>query len=135
MKKRLFVLLLAAVTAFSAVSLAGCGKKENGIAPVDDSASETVYTPTFMYFVSNADADYEAALAAAAELEEEYGERVKFDIHNIDETPEDKDNFPVEGATPALIMLNTKNDISSFQFKCADKETLKNDIETALAGE
>lgn len=90
-------------------------------------------TPTFMYFVSKSDADYAAGLSAVESLKNEYGDKVKFEIADIDEKPELKDNFQlVVGQTPALIMLNTSNDISALEFKCTDTDTLKKDIENAL---
>ncbi len=96
-------------------------------------AEEKVYTPTFMYFVSKSDADYDKAMTAVKELQGEYGDKVKFDIVDVDEKPEAKENFQmVDGNTPFLIMLNTNNDISAFEFKCADKEKLAADIENAL---
>lgn len=90
-------------------------------------------TPTFMYFVSKSDADYAAGLSAVESLKKEYDDKVKFEIADIDEKPELKDNFQlVVGQTPALIMLNTSNDISALEFKCTDTDTLKKDIENAL---
>lgn len=90
-------------------------------------------TPTFMYFVSKSDADYAAGLSAVESLKKEYSDKVKFEIADIDEKPELKDNFQlVVGQTPALIMLNTSNDISALEFKCTDTDTLKKDIENAL---
>ena len=123
MKKRIFGLGMAALMMLSIMAMSGCGKKED------------VYTPTFMYFVSESEANYDDAMIVAAELQEEYADKVTFDIHNIDETPEDKENFPVDGMTPALIMLNTSNDISAMEFMCVDKDTLTKDIENALNGE
>ena len=125
MKKRIFSLGLAIMLMLSAAAMTGCGKKEQ----------EQVYTPTFMYFVSGSDENYDEAMAVVEELKAEYEGQITFDIHNIDETPEDKTNFPVEGMTPALIMLNTSNDISAMEFMCADKDKLKDDIENALNGE
>lgn len=93
---------------------------------------EKVYTPTFMYFVSNSDADFEKTAAMLDELKKEYGDKITFEIKNIDDEPELKDNFPVEGQTPALIMLNTSNDISAFEFQCRDKDKLIECIKNAL---
>lgn len=93
---------------------------------------EKVYTPTFMYFVSNSDADFEKTAAMLDELKKEYGDKITFEIKNIDDEPELKDNFPVEGQTPALIMLNTSNDISAFEFQCSDKDKLIECIKNAL---
>lgn len=90
------------------------------------------YMPTFMYFVSNSDADFKNTQKMIDELKKEYDGRVKFDIINIDEQPEMKKSFPVEGQTPALIMLNINNDISAFEFVCNDKQKLVKSIEDAL---
>lgn len=93
---------------------------------------EKVYTPTFMYFVSSKDDGFENTNKMLEELKKEYSDKITFDIRNIDEDPETVKNFPVEGNTPTLIMLNTKNDICAFLFKCSDKEQLKQEIEKAL---
>ena len=136
MKKRILSFGMAVVLMLSAAAMTGCGKKDGGSSDTADTKQEEkVYTPTFMYFVSGSDANYDEAMAVVSELEKEYEGKITFDIHNIDETPEDKDNFPVDGMTPALIMLNTSNDISAMEFMCADKDRLENDIETALNGE
>lgn len=103
-----------------------------GSAVSSETAPEKKVTPTFMYFISASDAEYEKTNAMLDELQKEYEGRINFDIRNIDENPEDKKNFPVDGQTPALIMLNTSNDISGLEFKCNDKETLVKDIENAL---
>lgn len=98
-----------------------------------ESSSETQkVTPTFMYFISESDTGYEQTNIMLKELQEQYGDSVRFDIVNVDENPEAKKNFPVDGQTPALIMLNTSNDISALEFQCSDKDTLIKDIENAL---
>lgn len=99
----------------------------------ESSAEEQVeVTPTFMFFSSKSDADYESTMAAVNELQEAYGDRIKFDLIDIDENPEAKENFPVEGQTPVLIMLNTSNDISAFEFKITDKAKMEDTIKNAL---
>ena len=90
-------------------------------------------TPTFMYFVSNSDENFDKTNEMVAELETEYSQDIKFEIINVDENPEAAENFQlVQGQTPALIMLNTNNDISAIEFKCSDKEKLTSDIKAAL---
>ena len=137
--KKILVLGLVAIMSLSLISMTGCKKNNENtdelqiVESVDDDGKR--YTPTFMYFVSGADADFDKAMEVVVELKAEYGEKIKFDIHNIDETPEDKENFPVDGMTPALIMLDTKNNISAMEFKCTDIEKLKNDIDMALAAQ
>lgn len=93
---------------------------------------EKTFTPLFMYFVTKSDKNYSEYMAVVEELKKEYKGRVEFDIIDIDENPEAKDNFPVENATPLLIMNDTKNTISGFGIKCADKEQLKQYIEAAF---
>ena len=124
MKKRITAALVAAITAAS-LMLTGCGGTKT------ETAQEKV-TPTFMYFVSNSDADFDSTQSMMKELEDEYTDKVNFNIINIDENTEAATNFPVQGNTPMLIMLNTSNDISAMAPKCSDKEELKGYIDTAL---
>ena len=93
---------------------------------------DKVSGPTFMYFISNSDSDFDKTNEVIEELKEEYEGKVNFDIRNIDVTPEDKDNFPVDGNTPMLIMLDKSNDICAFNPKCNDIQTLRESIELAL---
>lgn len=95
---------------------------------------QKVYTPTFMYFVSNSDEGYDATMVMIEELKKEFDGRINFDIRNIDEDPELVERFPVKDNTPTLIMLNTKNDISNILFKTKDKDKLKEAINAALEG-
>ncbi len=93
---------------------------------------EKTFTPLFMYFVTKSDKNYDEYMAVVEDLKKEYKGKVEFDIIDIDENPEAKDNFPAAGNTPLLIMNNTKNEISGFGFKCADKEQLKQYIEASF---
>ena len=95
-----------------------------------EKTEETVKKPTFMYFVTNDDLNSEVI----EKLKNEFGEKVTFDIKNVDEDAEVLENFSiVNGNTPALIMLNKDADISNFLFKTKDYETLKKAIEQTLA--
>lgn len=152
MSKKLLAFLAAAVLVFS---VSGCGNKtetasDNQTAGVSDNAQKSEdnngaqeqgdvqettqekVTPTFMYFVSKNDAGHDDTMGMLEELKKEYDGKVNFDIVDIDENIEAAANFPVQGQTPALIMLNTTNDISAMEFQCSDKDTLKTDIENAL---
>lgn len=104
---------------------------ESGNADSDD-ADEKVYTPTFMYFVSNDDADFDKTNEVISRLKNEYDGMVTFDIRNVTDDPSQLESFPVEGQTPALIMLNTKNDISNFLFQNGNYDDLKAAIDSAL---
>lgn len=98
----------------------------------EDKEQEKVYTPTFMYFVSKSDAEYEKTMGIIEELKKEYDGKVVFDIKDVDKEPELKESFPVDGETPALIMLNIHNDISGFEYRCNDKEKLIQCIENSF---
>lgn len=125
-KKKMIALLTAGVIAV--MGLAGCTKT----ADEPEQQAEKV-TPTFMYFISEKDADFEKTNEMIAELQEKYADEVKFNIINIDTDTEALKNFPlVDGNTPSLIMLNTSNDISAMEFKCSDKGKLEDDIKAAL---
>ena len=107
-------------------------KSENNTAS-DDTAEEKKVTPTFMFFVTKQDADYDKAMKAVEELKKAYGDKINFDITDIDEEPEAKENFAlVVGNTPALIMLNTSNDISDLKMKISDKAEMEASIKNAL---
>ena len=93
---------------------------------------EVKVTPTFMYFVSKKDADHDKTMEIVEELKKKYKGKVNFDITDIDENPEAKENFPVEGQTPMLIMLDTSNNISMMPQKITDKAKLEEAIENAL---
>lgn len=132
-KKR--IIAMAMVMALAVGMVSGCGEKKdtaNDGANNTSSEEQVKVTPTFMYFVSNSDAEFDATNAMIEELKKEYDGKIKFDIVNIDENSEAAKNFPVQGQTPALIMLNTSNDISAMEFQCNDKEKLKSDIEEAI---
>lgn len=92
---------------------------------------DNVTIPTFMYFVSDDDADLKTANEVIEKLKKEYEGIVNFDIRNVTKEPENLKNFPVEGSTPALIMLNSNNDISNILFKNSIYTELKQAIEEA----
>ena len=105
-------------------------KKNSSEAKTTEKPQEKVYTPTFMYFVSpSKDENHADTMKMLDELKKEYEGKVNFDIRDIDANPENVKNFPVEGQTPVLIMLNTKNDICAWSPKCTDKAELKSAIE------
>lgn len=107
--------------------------KESGSSNSTASEEEEVkVTPTFMYFVSKQDADHDKTMEIVEELKKKYKGKVNFDITDIDENPEAKENFPVEGQTPMLIMLDTSNNISMMPQKITDKAKLEEAIENAL---
>lgn len=95
-------------------------------------SEEETKTPVFMYFVSEKDSDYDAALKVFEELKKEYSGKIEFDLKNVTKDPKLLENFSlVDGNTPALIM-DGKEGIVGFEFKTTDKEVLKAEIEKAL---
>ena len=115
----------------------GSGDTENGGTSGNSSTSQATEvveekTPVFMYFVSKNDEGYSDYMEMVDELKSEYGDKVNFNIVDIDENPDSKQNFPVDGNTPMLIMTNKANDISAIEFSCSDKTKLTDDIEATL---
>lgn len=99
----------------------------------DNSATEEkVFTPTFMYFVSEKNDGYKEGMASVERLKKEYADKVNFDIRDVDKNPENLENFPVADMIPALIMLNTKNDICAFSPMVTKYEDLKAAIDSAF---
>lgn len=92
---------------------------------------EATYTPTFVYVVSKTHENYDEYMKIVEELKSEYEGRVKFDLRDMDENPEEKENFPVMDGVPMLIMLDTKNNPITIDYT-TDKSKLKDDIESAL---
>ena len=131
--KKILTLTVAAILAVTA--LAGCGKTAD-TNTADTQQTETAVekvTPTIMYFISNSDESFDAENTVMEELQAEYGDKVNFDVINIDENTEAASNFPVQGNTPMVIMLNTSNDISAMSPKTYEKDALKEIIDAALA--
>lgn len=119
-------IFILAVLALAMLCMSGCGKKDETPAEPQEKV-----TPTFMYFYTNDDTQTVEEIQNT--LESEYADKINFDFINVDEDAEALENFSlVSGNTPALIMLNTDNNISALEFKCVDVEVLKSDIEAAL---
>lgn len=130
-KKKIVALAMATVMAVGMI--AGCGSTKNSDTDTAQTESTEKVTPTFMYFVANADENFDATNTMYTELENEYKDDINFQLINVDENPEALENFSlVKDQTPALIMLDTSNNISAIEFKCSDKDKLKSDIDTAL---
>ena len=120
-KKKIIALAMSAVMAVGMI--AGCGSTNN-------SGTDTTH---YLYFVANADDNFDATNTMYTELENEYKDKINFQLVNVDENPEALENFSlVKDQTPALIMLDTSNNISAIEFKCSDKDKLKTDIDNAL---
>lgn len=130
-KKKIVALAMAAVMAVGMVT--GCGSTKDSSTDTAQTESTEKVTPTFMYFVANSDENFDATNTMYTELENEYKDDINFQLINVDENPEALENFSlVKDQTPALIMLDTSNNISAIEFKCSDKDKLKTDIDTAL---
>lgn len=133
MKKRVTAVVCAAI--IGAIALTGCGKKaDDNLTKVDmqDNGAVEKVTPTLMYFISNSDENLDAEKKVIEELEGEYKESVNFNVINIDENTEAANNFPVQGNTPMVIMLNTANDISAMSPNVYEKDKLKTIIDAAM---
>lgn len=97
----------------------------------ESAGEQKVYTPTFMFFYSESDGENSATQGILKELQEKYS-NITFDIRNIDTDPEMAERYSVKGMTPALIMLNTKNDISAFIPLCKEREKMEQAIENSM---
>lgn len=93
-------------------------------------ADEKKVDPTFMYFV---DDETEKSTAETIDALKKKYPNVVFDIKNVDKDKTLLENFSlVDGNIPALIMLDTSNNICDFKFKCADEAELSSSIDKAL---
>lgn len=106
---------------------------QNETKTVTTQSGEVVNKPRFMYFVSQSDIEDTKVKETIEKLQLEYGQNVIFEIKNIDEDKSLLDNFPiVKDNTPALIMLKSDGDISTFLFKTGEYDKLKEAIEAEV---
>lgn len=145
------VLIIAAIAAFGMKSAPSETSRDNPNAtasaapnvqqvPSAQQSQEPTVMPTFMYFVSPNDSKYDDAIKVFNQLASEYGDRVKFELKDVDAEPDLKERFminqedsPIPMNTPTLIMLDVHNNISTIGLsECTDKDTLKSAIEKAL---
>ena len=129
MKKRITAIICAAL--MGAVMLAGCGGNGGTDATEPETTAVEKVTPTLMYFISNSDATFEEEQKTVEELQNEYGDSVNFSVINIDENTEAANNFPVQGQTPMVIMLDTSNNICAMNPMIYEKDNLKKIIDAA----
>lgn len=132
-KKELILFLSAVVISILLVILAVAPRVNrqtvlNGEKSVTTDAGERMQKPTFMYFVTSR--EEKEADGLIRELEEEFGDRVIFEIKNISEDKGLLAKYPVEGNTPALIMELPGGDVSEILLSAVDKDKL---IEAILA--
>ncbi len=134
-KKVLVIVITAILVVLATIAALVSAPKDDGDINVGEAESmeNTVVKPTFMYFVTNSDLENGDTKSALEKLQKEYGEKVVFEIKNVDEDKELLENFSiVKGNTPALIMLDTSNDISSILYKTNSYDTLKDAVIKAV---
>lgn len=123
----------AAVIVFAIMPKVNKQTVNNEEKTVKTSTGEVIEKPTFMYFITKADLEDKTTKDSIDKLTEEFGDKVLFDIKNVDEDKKLLDNFPiVKDNTPALIMLKADGDISTFLFKTNEYDKLKSAIETEV---
>ena len=102
-KKKIIALAMSAVMAVGMI--AGCGStKDSGTDTAQTESTEKV-TPTFMYFVANADDNFDATNTMYTELENEYKDKINFQLVNVDENPEALENFSLVKRPKLLHLL------------------------------
>ena len=82
-KKKIIALAMSAVMAVGMI--AGCGSTNNSGTDTAQTESTEKVTPTFMYFVANADDNFDATNTMYTELENEYKDKINFQLVNVDE--------------------------------------------------
>ena len=81
-KKKIIALAMSAVMAVGMI--AGCGSTNNSGTDTAQTESTEKVTPTFMYFVANADDNFDATNTMYTELENEYKDKINFQLVNVD---------------------------------------------------
>ena len=130
-KKKIIALAMSAVMAVGMI--AGCGSTNNSGTDTAQTESTEKVTPTFMYFVANADDNFDATNTMYTELENEYKDKINFQLVNVDENPEALENFSlVKDQTPHLLCLIHQIISRLLNLSASDKDKLKTDIDNAL---
>ena len=135
----LAVIVVVAVIAIIAAAMVSSKPAEDS-AVVNNTKTEQKATPepekvkpTFVYFITQEDAPTAEFLTKVEDLKAESGDEINFDLRDLDANPEEKENFAlVVGNTPAVIMLDIYNNISSFNLANPSVDDLKATIEKAL---
>jgi len=87
--------------------------------------------PVFKFFYSKSSGDAAQIEATIEELKQEYGDKVDFDISDLDAHPEYVEQFSVI-QPPQLYMLAKNGDFADMKFGTADKAELESAIKKAL---
>ncbi|MCX7715502.1 MAG: hypothetical protein N2171_07220 [Clostridia bacterium] len=87
--------------------------------------------PTFMYFISASDARFAETNAILADLKKKYGDRVNFDIRNIDENPDDKTRYSIT-VTPTLYLMASDGEFKDIKLGFADEAALEQSIKKVI---
>ncbi len=93
---------------------------------------EKIPKPTFMYFAKNEELVDKTTKKTLDELSAIYGDKVIFEIKNVDADKQLLEDFPVKDNTPALIMLDSNGDITNIMFKTNECEKLKSAVDAVL---
>ena len=134
--KKVLIIAIAVILVIlsTIVALVSAPRDDGDISVSETKSSEAAPSkPIFMYFVTNSDLENGDTKNALEKLQKKYSEKVIFEIKNVDEDKELLENFSiVKGNTPALIMLDTSNDISSVLYKTSSYDTLKDAVKKAV---
>lgn len=129
-KKKIIAVIAVMALAVGMISGCGCKKKDIPADVAENTETAKKENPTFMYYISNSDEDFDKTNETLKELEEEYKDRVNFKIINIDD--DNVQALVTQGQTPTLILTNGTDGEAQIKNQCNDKEELKNCIEEAL---
>ena len=107
-KKKIIALAMSAVMAVGMI--AGCGSTNNSGTDTAQTESTEKVTPTFMYFVANADDNFDATNTMYTELENEYKDKINFQLVNVDENPDIAVEYNVMSIPTLIVFKNGKEE-------------------------
>ena len=134
------IIALAVAMVLTAGAISGCGCSKDNEAPQATSSTQATSAPqkatmkempTFMYYVSSSDENFDKTNEIVEELKKEYEGKVQFKIINIDEAADASQLLVSKGQTPTLIMTGKTNE-TEIKSKCNNKDELKQCIENAI---
>ncbi len=124
---------IAIIVVIAIIIVAACvssNRAGNGGASEQNGTQTEASRPTFTYFISESDENYDVILENIETLKGEYEDQIVFDIKKMEdaETQEIAANLPIEGNTPVVFMST-----GVMEMNCSDIERLEEIIDSALS--
>jgi ABC-type glycerol-3-phosphate transport system substrate-binding protein len=130
MKMKKIIAILAAMTlAAGMITGCGCKKTDDTSTAQTEKIDETL--PSFIYYVSSSDDDFDKNNDMIEELKKEYEGKINLVVVDVDNN--EVQALVGKGQTPTLVFMgNSDSSTNAIKPMCSDKEELKKCIDDVL---